>query len=73
VRLAGIPTVQWAWPTGDRRRVARGSPRLDSRAYSGGGGASGPARRSQAAAAAAGSSVSARRRLGGKSERVGEL
>jgi hypothetical protein len=71
-RLAGIPAVRWAWPAGDRRRVARGSPRLDSRAYSSGGGADGPARWSQAAAAA-GSSAPARRRLGGKSERVGEL
>jgi hypothetical protein len=34
-RLAGILVVRWAWPAGDRRRAARGSPRLDSRAYSG--------------------------------------
>jgi hypothetical protein len=27
--------VRWAWLAGDRRRAARGSPRLDSRAYSG--------------------------------------
>jgi hypothetical protein len=38
-RLAGIPAVRWARPTEDRRRAARGLPRLDSRAYSGGGGA----------------------------------
>jgi hypothetical protein len=47
-RLAGIPAVLWAWPTGDRRRAARGSPRLDSRAHSGGVGDGGPARQSQA-------------------------
>jgi hypothetical protein len=42
VRLAGIPAVRWARPVGDRRRAARGSLRLASRAYPGGGGGDWP-------------------------------
>jgi hypothetical protein len=30
-----IRAVRWSWPTGNQRRVARGSPRLDSHAWSG--------------------------------------